>query len=110
MPEREDAHTHHGEERLIASFVKSQRASHNSETECADCDREDEAMIVGAAAKRNRAKHHGKGQPDLMNDRLPKKPARRCDQTQEDRRRQAMDEAQARKPDGELVQPPLSCQ
>ena len=67
--------------------------------------RKDEAMLANAASQRDRAEDHRQRQPDLMDDRLAQQPAGRSHQREQNRGRDAMHRAQARKAHRQPVEP-----
>ena len=95
MAHCQDRYSDHGEERLVAGLVKSERSSHHSKAESADSDWKDESMLVRPPAECDRSQQHCQRKANLMDDRLSQKSAGGSNETEEHGRRQAMDKAQA---------------
>src|SRR6185312_12444271 len=95
VSEREDHHSNHRADRLVAALRQRQGEGHHSKAQGADDSRQHEAMLPNATDERDRADDHGQRKADLVDDRAPENAAGRCKQPEEDRRRDTMDQAEA---------------
>ena len=94
MPECKDHDAGNGVKRLMAALVQAERPGHDTKAKGAHGARQQEIMFANSAPKREGPNDHGQRQTHFVNDWLAEEAAGRREQSQNDRRRDAMNGAQ----------------
>jgi hypothetical protein len=94
VPKSEDGDSDDRIDRLDPAVRHGERSAHHAEAEAADRGGHHEAVLGDPAPERKHAEQDGERQADLVDDRGDQYPARRGEHGEDDRGRQAMDEAQ----------------
>lgn len=108
MAKCNDQHTQDRKANFGKTVRQRQRSGHHAKPERANPDRHGKPMLEDTAAKAKSAERHGDRQAELMQMRIHKYPASRCQHGDQDSRCKAMRKAQARYGYGDTVYRPVS--
>ena len=105
MTKRQDPDANHRIQRLATVMRERKGSGHYAKAKAADRAWHHETMFEDAAAERDRAKAHCHRQSDFVNPMRSENAPCRRDQAQDDRRRETVNQAEARKADRHPVEP-----